>query len=81
MAINTSSVVSNVYAQSYSASSKSTTKTTKQDETTEVKKEEIKEESSWSGFTKSLGKWLGIGMVVVLFGLMIWKGIKDKLLL
>lgn len=44
-------------------------------------KEEIKEESSWSGFTKSLGKWLGIGMVVVLFGLMIWKGVKDKLFL
>lgn len=32
MAINTSSVVSNVYAQSYSASSTSTTKTTKQNE-------------------------------------------------
>ena len=43
--------------------------------------ESVKEESVWSGFTKSLGKWLGIGMVVVLFGLMIWKGIKDKLLL
>lgn len=43
--------------------------------------ESVKEESVWSGFTKSLGKWLGIGMVVVLFGLMIWKGIKDKLFL
>lgn len=44
-------------------------------------KESVKEESSWSGFTKSLGKWLGIGMVVVLFSLMIWKGIKKKLFL
>lgn len=44
-------------------------------------KESAKEESSWSSFTKSLGKWLGIGMVVVLFGLMIWKGIKKKLFL
>ena len=43
--------------------------------------ESVKEESSWSGFTKSLGKWLGIGMVVVLFGLMIWNGIKKKLFL
>ena len=41
MAINTSSVVSNVYAQSYSASSTSTTKTTKQNEATEVKKDEV----------------------------------------
>jgi cobalamin biosynthesis Mg chelatase CobN len=44
-------------------------------------KESVKEEPSWSGFTKSLGKWLGIGMVVVLFGLMIWNGIKKKLFL
>ena len=43
--------------------------------------ESVKEESSWSGFTKSFGKWLGIGMVVVLFGLMIWNGIKKKLFL
>ena len=43
--------------------------------------ESVKEESSWNGFTKSLGKWLGIGMVVVLFGLMIWNGIKKKLFL
>lgn len=43
--------------------------------------ESVKEESSLSGFTKSLGKWLGIGMVVVLFGLMIWNGIKKKLFL
>ena len=43
--------------------------------------ESVKEESSWSSFTKNLGKWLGIGMVVVLFGLMIWDGIKKKLLL
>mgnify|MGYP006896620748 CR=1 FL=1 len=43
--------------------------------------ESVKEESSWSSFTKSLGKWLGIGMVVVLFGLMIWNGIKKKLFL
>ena len=43
--------------------------------------ESVKEESVWSGFTKSLGKWLGIGMVVVLFGLMIWNGIKKKLFL
>lgn len=43
--------------------------------------ESVKEESSWDGFTKSLGKWLGIGMVVVLFGLMIWNGIKKKLFL
>lgn len=53
MAINTSSVVSNVYAQSYSASSKSTTKTTKQDETTEVKKEEKTKES------QNLGRTIG----------------------
>jgi hypothetical protein len=44
-------------------------------------KESVKEEPSWSGFTKNLGKWLGIGMVVVLFGLMIWNGIKNKLFL
>ena len=44
-------------------------------------KESVKGESSWSGFTKSLGKWLGIGIVVVLFGLMIWNGIKKKLFL
>lgn len=44
-------------------------------------KESVKEESVWGGFTKSLGKWLGIGMVVVLFGLMIWNGIKKKLFL
>ena len=53
MAINTSSVVSNVYAQSYSANSKSTTKTTKQDETTEVKKEEKTKES------QNLGRTIG----------------------
>ena len=53
MAINTSSVVSNVYAQRYSANSKSTTKTTKQDETTEVKKEEKTKES------QNLGKTIG----------------------
>lgn len=53
MAINTSSVVSNVYAQSYSASSKSTTKTIKQDETTKVKKEEKTKES------QNLGKTIG----------------------
>ena len=53
MAINTSSVVSNVYAQSYSASSKSTTKTIKQDETTEVKKKEKTKES------QNLGKTIG----------------------
>lgn len=53
MAINTSSVVSNVYAQSYSASSKSITKTTKQDETTEVKKKEKTKES------QNLGKTIG----------------------
>ena len=53
MAINTSSVVSNVYAQSYSANSKSTTKTTKQDEATEVKKEEKTKES------QNLGKTIG----------------------
>lgn len=44
-------------------------------------KESVKEESVWGGFTKNLGKWLGIGMIVVLFGLMIWNGIKKKLLL
>ena len=44
-------------------------------------KESVKEGSSWSGFTKSFGKWLGIGMIVVLFGLMIWNGIKKKLFL
>lgn len=44
-------------------------------------KEVVNEESSWSGFTKSLGKWLGIGMIVVLFGLMIWNGVKKKLFL
>jgi hypothetical protein len=43
--------------------------------------ESVKEESVWSGFTKNFGKWLGIGMVVVLFGLMIWNGIKKKLFL
>lgn len=43
--------------------------------------ESVKEESSWNGFTKSLGKWLGIGIIVILFGLMIWKGIKKKLFL
>ena len=53
MAINTSSVVSNVYAQSYSASSTSTTKTTKQNEATEVKKEEKTKES------QNLGKTIG----------------------
>lgn len=53
MAINTSSVVSNVYAQSYSASSTSTTKTTKRDETTEVKKEEKTKES------QNLGRTIG----------------------
>ena len=44
-------------------------------------KEEIKEESSWSSFTKNLGKWLGIGMIAILFGLMIWKGVKKRLFL
>ena len=44
-------------------------------------RESVKEESVWIGFTKSFGKWLGIGMVVVLFSLMIWKGIKKKLFL
>lgn len=53
MAINTSSVVSNVYAQSYSASSTSTTKTTKQDEAAEVKKEEKVKDS------QNLGKTIG----------------------
>ena len=43
--------------------------------------ESVKEESVWSGFTKSFGKWIGIGMLVVLFGLMIWNGIKKKLFL
>jgi cobalamin biosynthesis Mg chelatase CobN len=43
--------------------------------------ESVKEETSWSGFTKGLGKWLGIGIVVVLFGMMIWNGIKKKLFL
>lgn len=43
--------------------------------------ESVKEESVWVGFTKSFGKWLGIGIIVVLFGLMIWNGIKKKLFL
>ena len=44
-------------------------------------KEELNEDSTWSVFTKSLGKWLGIGMIAILFGLMIWNGIKKKLFL
>lgn len=44
-------------------------------------KESVKEESVWAGFTKNFGKWLGIGIIVVLFGLMIWNGIKKKLFL
>ena len=44
-------------------------------------KESVKEESVWVGFTKNFGKWLGIGIIVVLFGLMIWKGVKKKLFL
>lgn len=54
MAINTSSIVSNVYAQSYSASSKSTTRATKQDEVVEVKKEEKAKESQ--NFGKTIGE-------------------------
>lgn len=53
MAVNTNSIVSNAYAQSYGAYGKSTTKTTKQDEVTEVKKEEKVKES------RNLGKTIG----------------------
>lgn len=53
MAINTSSVVSNVYAQSYSTSNTSSTKNAKQDEVAEVKKEEKNKES------QNLGKTIG----------------------
>ena len=44
-------------------------------------KEELNEDSTWSVFTKSLRKWLGIGMIAILFGLMIWKGVKKRLFL
>lgn len=44
-------------------------------------KEELNEDSTWSVFIKSLGKWLGIGVIAILFGLMIWNGVKKKLFL
>lgn len=39
----------------------------------------VKEEPIWGGFTKNLGKWLGLGICGILLGFMIWNGIKKKL--
>ena len=39
----------------------------------------VKEEPIWGGFTKNLGKWLGIGICGILLGLMVWTAIKKKL--
>lgn len=39
----------------------------------------VKEEPIWGGFTKNLGKWLGIGICGILLGFMIWTAIKKKL--
>lgn len=42
--------------------------------------EEIKEESAISTFAQYLGKWLGIGIVAMLFCWLIWQGIKKNIL-
>lgn len=42
--------------------------------------EEVKEESAISTFARYLGKWLGIGIVVVLFCWLIYNGIKKNIL-
>lgn len=42
--------------------------------------EEVKEESAISTFAQYLGKWLGIGIIVVLFCWLIYNGIKKNIL-
>ena len=58
MAINTDSVVSNAYAQTYAASSKSTTKTTQKDDVAETKKTEAKKTEKTKS-SEGLGKTIG----------------------
>ena len=53
MAVNTNTIVSNVYAQNYTPGSKEKTKVARNTETGEVKKEEKVTES------KDLGKTIG----------------------
>lgn len=42
--------------------------------------EDVKEESAISTFAQYLGKWLGIGIIVVLFCWLIFNGIKKNIL-
>lgn len=58
MALNTDSVVSNAYAQTYAASSKSTTKTTQKDDVAETKKAEAKKTEKTKS-SEGLGKTIG----------------------
>ena len=53
MAVNTNTMISNIYSQNYTQNSKGSSKTSKDSETTEVKKEEKVTES------KDYGKTIG----------------------
>lgn len=44
-------------------------------------KEEVKEESVVGGMFRNLGKWIGIGLIAILFLWMVWNGIRKRLFL